>query len=71
MLHDGAKNQGHWPLNKKVPNISQGSAVTRFMCGGIFNNDFIRNLLLSLTEGSVKIGQRNTLMLQLAFYSSN
>ena len=30
-------------------NISHGSVVTHLWCGGLFHNDFIANLLLSLS----------------------
>ena len=30
---------------KKVTDISRGSVATLFRCGGIFNKDFIENLL--------------------------
>jgi len=32
-----------------VPYISQGSVATHLNCGGMFNDDFITNLLPSLT----------------------
>jgi len=35
---------------QKLINISQGSVVKRFRCGGIFNDHFIANLLLSLVK---------------------
>jgi len=31
-----------------VPDISQGSAAMQLKCGGIFNDDFVRNLPLSI-----------------------
>jgi len=34
---------------KKVPNISQGRAVAHLTCGTIFNDNFITQLLQSLT----------------------
>ena len=33
-------------------NISQGSVATNLTCGGIFNDDFIANLLFSLSVKS-------------------
>ena len=43
------QKQGRWPLLvRKVLNTLQGSVAIGLSCGGIFNNDFIANLLLSL-----------------------
>jgi len=38
---------------KGIQNISQGSVATRLRCGGIFNEDFVTNLLLSLMSKNV------------------
>jgi len=37
---------GHW--DKKVPGVSQGSVATCLRRGGIFSNDFIIGLLLTV-----------------------
>jgi len=41
---------------KKVPHISQGSVATRIRYFGMFVDDFIANLLLSLVVKELKIG---------------
>ena len=42
------KNAALLATVNEAPNISQGSVVTCLRCGGIFNDDFTTNLLLSL-----------------------
>ena len=49
-----ALSHGVWQfLNTE---ISQDSVAMRLRCGGIFHNDFIANLLLSLLVKILKIG---------------
>jgi len=38
----------HWAWQFLNKEISQDSVATQLMCGGMFNNDFIANLLVSL-----------------------
>jgi len=42
--------------SKKVPDISTGSVVTHLRCGENLNDDFIMELLTSLTVNILEIG---------------
>jgi len=44
-VHVYSVGVGHW--ESVVLNISQGSVATRLRCDGIFNDDFVTNLLPS------------------------
>jgi len=44
-LEGGTEKPRRWPpLFDKLPDISQGSAATRFMRGGIRNDELVTNL---------------------------
>ena len=48
-VHDGTEKPVCWLLwVKAVSHISQGSVATRLRCIGIFNDDFVGNLLLRI-----------------------